>query len=373
MAPPGTVATESVPFVDLSPTYNGLKTGMLADIAELIDSGSFTNGPHVAEFENAFAAYCGTEYCVGVASGLDALRLSLIAARLEPGDEVIVPALTFAATFEAVTQAGGVPVPVDIAETDYCLDPGAVEAAIGPRTRFLLPVHLYGQMADTRALKGVARRHGLEILEDACQAHGATREGFRAGTCGFAGAFSFYPSKNLGAMGDAGAVTTDDAAIAHEIRVLREHGQEQKYDHRREGWTARLDTIQALVLLHKLPMLDTWNTQRRAAASLYLDALAGVGDITPPAIPPGSDPVWHLFVIQTSNPTDLADHLVAHGIQTGRHYQVAPADSEAYGGYRLRDCDVATRVASHCLSLPLFPGMTDAQLEATADAVSEFF
>jgi dTDP-4-amino-4,6-dideoxygalactose transaminase len=297
----------------------------------------------------------------------------LIARGLEPGDEVIVPGLTFVATFEAVTQAGGVPVAVDITETDYCLDPAAVEAAIGPRTRFLLPVHLYGQMADMGALERVARRHGLQILEDACQAHGAARAGFGAGACGFAGAFSFYPSKNLGAIGDAGAITTDDAAIAHEVRVLREHGQEHKYAHRREGWTAQLDTIQALVLLHKLPMLDAWNAQRRAAASFYIDALTDVGDITPPPVPAGSDPVWHLFVIRTSNPTDLADHLLTRGIQTGRHYPVPPPHSEAYPGSGCGDLEVAKRLASHCLSLPLFPGMTDAQLKITVESVIDFF
>jgi dTDP-4-amino-4,6-dideoxygalactose transaminase len=373
MAARGTVATESVPLVDLGPSHAGLKAAVLAEIADLIDSGSFTNGPHVAEFENAFAAYCGTEYCVGVASGLDALRLSLIAARLEPGDEVIVPALTFAATFEAVTQAGGVPVPVDIAETDYCLDPASVEAAIGPRTRFLLPVHLYGQMADIGALARIARRHDLKILEDACQAHGAARAGVRAGASGFAGAFSFYPSKNLGALGDAGAVTTDDAALAHELRVLREHGQDRKYDHRREGWTARLDTIQALVLVHKLPMLDAWNAQRRTAAAFYLDALTDVGDITSPPVPAGSDPVWHLFVIRTANPSELADHLFARRVQTGQHYRVPPPQSEAYAAHGFDDCEVATRVARHCLSLPIFPGITEPQLEATVESVIDFF
>jgi dTDP-3-amino-3,4,6-trideoxy-alpha-D-glucose transaminase len=368
-----TVSTESVPFADLSPTCDGLKAAILAGIAELIDSGSFTNGPHVPEFENAFAAYCRTEYCVGVASGLDALRLALIAAGLESGDEVIVPALTFVATFEAVTQAGGVPVPVDISEADYCINPAAAEAAIGPRTRFLLPVHLYGQMADMRALERVARRQGLHILEDACQAHGAERAGFRAGAGGFAGAFSFYPSKNLGAMGDAGAITTDDAVIAREIRVLREHGQQSKYEHRREGWTSRLDTIQALVLLHKLRMLDEWNAQRRAAAAFYLDGLTDAGDITPPPIPAESDPVWHLFVIRTSSPTELAEHLLERGIQTGRHYQVPAAISEAYAGYGFGGFEVAERVARECLSLPLFPGMTEAQLELAVEAVIDFF
>jgi dTDP-4-amino-4,6-dideoxygalactose transaminase len=228
-------------------------------------------------------------------------------------------------------------------------------------------------MADMAALEAVARRHGLEILEDACQAHGATRAGFRVGTCGVAGAFSFYPSKNLGAMGDAGAVTTNDAATAHEIRVLREHGQEHKYNHRREGWTARLDTIQALVLLHKLTQLDAWNAQRRAVAALYLDALSDVGDITPPPVPAGSNPVWHLFVIRTSCPTELAEHLLARDIQTGRHYQVPPPLSEAYADYGFANFEMAERVARECLSLPLFPGMTEAQLELTVESVIDFF
>ncbi len=367
-----TVSTApAVPFLDLRPSHEALKAAILADISDLIDAGTFTNGPQVREFEDAFAAYCGTEHCVGVASGLDALRLALIAAGLEPGDEVIVPALTFVATFEAVTQAGGIPVLVDVSETDYCLDPAAVEAAIGPRTRFLLPVHLYGQLANMRALEEVAHRHGLRILEDACQAHGAERGGFRAGAAGFAGAFSFYPAKNLGAMGDAGAVTTNDGSIARQIRVLREHGQERKYDHRHEGWTSRLDTIQALVLLHKLPLLDEWNDSRRAAAAFYLNALTNIGDLQLPQVAAESEPVWHLFVIRTARPNALADHLAQRGIRSGRHYPKPPHCSNAYA-HLAGDFPVAEAVASQCLSLPLFSGITEAQVEAVVQAVADF-
>src|SRR6266508_5353883 len=237
-----------VPFLDLGPLHQELKEGVLAAIGELIDSGEFTNGGQVAEFETAFARFCGVRHCVGVSSGLDALRLGLLAAGTEAGDEVLVPAHTFVATLEAVTQAGGVPVLVDVGETDYAIDVAAAEAAVGPRTRFLLPVHLYGQLADMGGLTELAERAGLRIVEDACQAHGARRDGRAAGASGLAGAFSFYPAKNLGAMGDAGALVTSDEDLAGVARALREHGQRSKYEHEREGYTARLDTIQAIVL-----------------------------------------------------------------------------------------------------------------------------
>src|SRR5919199_1754235 len=267
MAEGATSTGVRVPFLDLAPSHEPIKASILEAIDELIDSNAFTNGPQVEEFEEAWATYCGTRYCVGVASGLDALRLALLAAGIERGDEVIVPALTFAATFEAVTQAGGVPVPVDASERDWELDVNAVEAAITPRTRFVMPVHLYGQMVDMAALAVVAERHDLTIIEDACQAHGATRDGIRAGTTGRATAFSFYPGKNLGAMGDAGALVTDDEELGSKMHALREHGQTAKYRHEYDGYPARLDTIQALVLLKKLPLLDERNESRRAAAA----------------------------------------------------------------------------------------------------------
>src|SRR5262245_15355522 len=314
----------SVPFLNLRPMHDGIAEALLADIAELIDSSAFTNGPAVAEFEAAFAEYCGIGHCVGLASGLDALRLGLIGAGLEPGDRVVVPAQTFMATFEAVTQAGGIPVPVDISAADYAIDPTRVEAVLDERTRFVMPVHLYGQVADMSALMQLASRHDLRVIEDAAQAHGARRDGRLAGTSGLAGAFSFYPGKNLGAMGDAGALVTNAGELAAKVRALREHGQTAKYQHAYEGWTARLDTIQALVLARKLPLLDGWNAQRRTIAASYTDALAGTGDIVTPAVPQGSEPVWHLYVIRTASRDRLAEHLRTHGIGTGIHYPEPP-------------------------------------------------
>ena len=258
-----------VPFIDLGPSHAPIKSDLLEGIGMLIDAGVFTNGPQVAAFEQAFASFTGVHHCVGVASGLDALRFALLATEIDPGDEVIVPANTFPATVEAITQARGVPLLVDASESDYNIDPAAVAAAVSSRTRILLPVHLYGQLANMPAVRRVADRYGLVVIEDACQAHGAVRNGISPGTHTAAAAFSFYPAKNLGAMGDAGAIVTNSADVAEVVRTLREHGQRAKYEHEREGWTARLDTIQAIVLLHKLPLMDAWTGQRRAAAAWY--------------------------------------------------------------------------------------------------------
>jgi dTDP-4-amino-4,6-dideoxygalactose transaminase len=364
-----------VPFLDLAPAHAGIKDSVLAEIADLIDSGDFTNGPQVAEFERAFAAFCDRSECVGVASGLDALRLGLLGAGLEPGEEVVVPANTFVATAEAVTQAGGRPVLVDASEVDYNLDVEATAAAITPRTRFLLPVHLYGQLADLHALGELARRRQIDVLEDACQAHGAERDGFRAGAAGTAAAFSFYPSKNLGAMGDAGALVTDSAELATSVRALREHGQRAKYRHEWPGWTSRLDTIQALVLLHKLPHLEAANDERRAAAAYYLDRLAGVGDLRLPPTAPESTPVWYLFVVRTAHPDELGRFLSDRGIRTGRHYPEPIHLTGAFAslGYAPGAFPVAERLAREGLSLPLFPGIAEQQLDAVVMGVSDYF
>ena len=275
----------AVPFLDLAPSQRPLKEDLLEEIGRLLDTGAFTNGHSVAAFEQAFAEYCGVAECVGVASGLDALRLALIAGGLEPGAEVVVPAATFVATLEAVTQAGAIPVVADVSEDDYGLDPAAAAAAVGERTAAVMPVHLYGQLADMAALRELAADKNVALVEDACQAHGAERAGLRAGAAGSAAAFSFYPGKNLGAAGDAGALVTSDPELATAVRALREHGQTAKYVHAREGWTARLDSIQALVLGHKLPLLDGWNEQRRLAARRYGEALVGVGDLRLPPVP----------------------------------------------------------------------------------------
>jgi dTDP-3-amino-3,4,6-trideoxy-alpha-D-glucose transaminase len=364
-----------VPFVDLGPSCRPLNEAILADIAELLESTRFHYGPQVAEFEERFASYCGAAHCVGMSSGLDALRLALLAAGIEPGDEVIVPANTFIATFAAVHQAGGIPVPVDASETDYNLDPALVAQAVTDRTRFVVPVHLYGQMADMRALSQVADRLGLVLIEDACQAHGAERGGVRAGAGGRAAAFSFYPSKNLGAAGDAGAAVTSDDELAVRLRALRHHGEREKYRSEVEGYTARLDTIQAIILLHKLPHLDGWTDARRAAAAFYTDALAGVGDLRLPPIASGGNPVWHLYVARTAEPEALAGHLAARGIGSGRHYPEPPHLARAFAwlGKEKGDFPVAEAVAAEGLSLPLFPGISEEQLEAVAGAVAEYF
>jgi dTDP-4-amino-4,6-dideoxygalactose transaminase len=361
----------AVPFLDLRPSNEAVAEDVLRATADLIESGAFTNGPEVDAFERAFADWCGSAHCVGAASGLDALRLVLLAGGIQPGEEVVVPALTFVATLEAVTQAGGRPVLADVSESDYCLDPAAAAAATGARTRFLLPVHLYGQVADVAALE----RIGPPLVEDACQAHGAERAGRRAGAAGLAGAFSFYPAKNLGAFGDAGALVTGDAALADRARALREHGQTAKYVHAVEGWTARLDTIQAAVLLAKLPLLDAWNAKRREAARLYGEALAGVGDLLLPPVPAGSTPVWHLYVVRTADPDGLADFLRTRGIGTGRHYPDPVHLTAAYRhlGHARGTFPVAERLAEEVLSLPLFPGIAEAQIGAVAEAVAAWF
>jgi dTDP-4-amino-4,6-dideoxygalactose transaminase len=370
-----TLTDPTVPFLDLGPMHRPLADRILAGLAEVVDRGAFINGPQVSEFEQALAAYCGVTHCVGTASGLDALRLALMAAELEPGSEVIVPANTFVATLEAVTQARLVPVRVDVLEEDYGIDAGAVAAAVGKRTQAVMPVHLYGQMADLQALRDVAERAGILLFEDAAQALGATRDGSRAGAEGVASAFSFYPGKNLGAMGDAGALVTPDSALAEKARALREHGQTAKYFHEWEGYTARLDTFQAVVLLAKLPYLDAWNEDRREVASRYAAGLEGIGDLRMPPVPDGSSPAWHLYVIRTSEPERMAEYLRTRGIATGRHYPIPVHLTGAYArlGYDQGAFPISEALARECLSLPIYPGMSEAQVEAVIEAVHDYF
>jgi dTDP-4-amino-4,6-dideoxygalactose transaminase len=366
---------ERVPFLDLGTVHHTLREELLGDLAALIDSGAFTNGPQVGEFEEAFAASCRRGHCVGLASGLDALRLAMIGAGLEAGDEVIVPPNTFIATFEAVTQAGGTPVPADVTESDYNLDPAAVGAAITQRTRFVLPVHLYGQLADMRTLAAVAERAGIGILEDACQAHGASRDGVVSGDLSAAAAFSFYPSKNLGAFGDAGALVCDDEELAARVRGLREHGQRAKYRHDEPGYTSRLDTLQAAVLIRKLPFLDEWTAARRELAGWYSERLGRVGDLRLPPVAPGSEPAWYVYVVRTQDPEGLGAFLATRGIGTGRHYPEPVHLSAAYAclGHRAGSFPVAEQLCAECLSLPIYPGLTEAQLERVASAVEDYF
>jgi dTDP-4-amino-4,6-dideoxygalactose transaminase len=363
-----------VPFVDLGPSNIPLEDRILNRIRETMHRGDFTNGAAVSEFERRFAEYCGRAHCVGVASGLDALRLSLVASGLAAGAGVIVPAGTFAATFEAVLQAGGTPVVVDIADSDYNIDVGQAESAAADATH-ILPVHLYGQMADMRQLSLVAEGYGLEVIEDACQAHGARRDGVSPGGGARAAAFSFYPAKNLGAMGDAGALVTDDAELASRVATLRVHGETSKYHHEHVGYTARLDTIQAIVLLEKLPLLDEWNRQRHETARFYQQALSRIDDLRLPPVPEGSEPVWHLYVIRTPQPELLAAFLRDRGIQTGRHYPQPPHLAPAYRslGFAPGDFPIAEALAREGLSLPLYPGISEAQLELVSTAIHDYF
>jgi dTDP-4-amino-4,6-dideoxygalactose transaminase len=374
--PPNGRTRSAVPFMDLSYAHDGaFRLEYLAAVEALIRSGSFINGPAVRQFENAFAQYVGADFCIGVASGLDALRLALLAYGLEPGDQVIVPAHTFVATLEAVTQAGGIPVPVDIHHTDYTVDIRALQATISPRTRFVVPVHLYGQLADMRALTRLCAPTDIIVLEDACQAHGADRDGVRAGVGGHAAAFSFYPGKNLGALGDAGALVTTDATVAARVNALREHGQREKYRHDEPGYTSRLDTIQAIALLLKLPRLEAWNEQRRVIAASYAELLDGVGDLVLPGVPIGSNPVWHLFVIRTQHRRELHEFLLEHEIGVSRHYPQAVHLTKAYAGlgYRAGAFPIAEALAEQGLSLPMFPGMTAADVEKVAGCIRRYF
>jgi dTDP-4-amino-4,6-dideoxygalactose transaminase len=274
-----------------------------------------------------------------------------------------------------VSLARGGPSLADAGEDDYNLDVEAAGAAIASATRFLLPVHLYGQMADMRRLRALAHDHGLVVLEDACQAHGAERDGLRAGRAGDAAAFSFYPGKNLGAMGDAGALVTGYAHVAQTVRKLREHGQRRKYVHDLEGYTARLDALQARVLSHKLALLDSWNAQRARVAEAYDEGLRGVGDLALPPVPAGSRPVWHLYPVRTAAPEALAAFLGGRGVATGRHYPQPVHLSGAYRhlGHARGAFPVTEALAAHLLSLPIFPGMTEAQIAAVVQAVRDYF
>jgi dTDP-3-amino-3,4,6-trideoxy-alpha-D-glucose transaminase len=363
-----------IPLVDLEPATLAVRDAILDDLAQVMQQGSFVNGPAVSAFERVYAQACARGECVGVASGLDALRLILAALDIGAGDEVVVPAMTFVATFEAVAQVGATPVPVDVRD-DGGLDAGALAAAITPSTRACIPVHLYGHVADMAAIEEVARAHGIGVVEDACQAHGARRDGRPAGDWSVASAFSFYPSKNLGAMGDAGAVVTDDEPLAERVRALRQHGETSRYSSAFPGYTARLDSFQAVVLSRKLPFLDEWNDARRRAAATYSRLLEGVGDLVLPATAPGSEPSWHLYAVRTADPASLATFLDEHGIGTGHHYPEPPHLSAAFGslGYGVGAFPIAEAIARETISLPLYPGLSEAHIERVAATVEAYF
>jgi dTDP-4-amino-4,6-dideoxygalactose transaminase len=361
----------SVPFLDLRAQHDPLRGEIISAIQEVIDSNAFAGGPFVARFEAEFATFCHTRHAIGLGSGTEALWLALLAAGVHAGDEVITVPATFMATAEAITYCGATPVFVDIDEDTYTMDPALIERAITPRTKAIIPVHLYGQMADMDPIMEIARRHNLFVIEDACQAHGADYKGRAAGSIGHAGCFSFYPGKNLGAIGEAGAVVTNDAALAKTIATLRDHGQHTKYQHSLIGWNARMDGIQGAVLSLKLRTLAKANAARLAHARRYGQVLAGCDAITLPRVLGYGVPVFHLYVVRVKGRDDVAQELARRGIASGIHYPTPVHLQSAYQslGLRAGSFPVAERCAKEILSLPMFPELTDEQITLVAQTL----
>jgi dTDP-4-amino-4,6-dideoxygalactose transaminase len=359
-----------IPLVELAGQYRMLRDEILPAMDGVMSQAQFILGDEVTRFEEEFAAFCGARHCVGVASGLDALMLALRAVGVGPGDEVITAANTFIASALAITHAGATPVLVDVRNDDFNLDPQAVERAITPRTKAILPVHLYGQPARMDEIMDIARRHGLRVVEDACQAHGARYGAARAGAIGDAGCFSFYPGKNLGGYGDGGAVVTNDPQVAERLRLDRNYGSRVKYVHESDGYNSRLDTLQAAVLRIKLRRLEEWNERRRTLAALYRELLADA-DVLLPAEMRGVEHVWHLFVIRHPERDRLLADLHARGIGAGVHYPIPIHQQAPYAGVRTvpEGAPLSTLLAGQILSLPLYPEMTEAQVAEVAHAV----
>lgn len=359
-----------IPFLDLKAPYLELKQELDEAIARVVSSGWFIGGSEVDQFEADYAQYCGATHAVGVANGLDALHLALRAMDVGPGDEVIVPTNTYIATWLAVSQCGATPVPVEPDARTFNLAPALIEAAITPRTKVILPVHLYGQAADMDAILAIARKHGLRVLEDGAQAHGARYKGQRLGAHGDAVAWSFYPGKNLGAMGDGGAVTTNDAQLADRIRVLRNYGSRVKYVNEVQGYNSRLDPLQAAILRVKLSHLDEWNTRRSAIAALYQQGLAGCG-LTLPHVTDWAESVWHLYVVQHPQRDALHQALTETGVGTLIHYPIPPHLQQAYAsaGYGQGQFPIAEQMAKQLLSLPMGPSMSESDAQQVIEAV----
>lgn len=360
-----------IPLVDLKRQYADLKLEIDAAIADVLGGMNLFLGPNLRAFEKEFAGYLGTNECVGVGDGTAALYLALRACGIEAGDEVITVSHTFFATVEAIAQAGAKPVFVDVDPETLTMSVDGLERAITPRTRAIIPVHLYGRMADMPAIMALARRHGLSVIEDACQAHGASLDGRMAGTIGDIGCFSFYYSKNLGAYGEAGCMVTNNADIARRARALRDHGSSQRYHHQALGVNSRLDEVQAAVLRVKLPRLDAWNEARRQHAARYNRALAWL-PFQLPSIP-GPDHVFHLYVIQTSNRDELKEYLARHGISTGIHYPVPSHRQQACTAFETEPLPVTEAVVDEILSLPMFPELRDEEIDYVAAVVTQFF
>lgn len=351
--------TQTIPFFDLKASHGVMYEELKTALINALDSGQYILGPEVEAFEQAFASYCGSVHCVGVGNGLDALKIALKTLKIGPQDEVIVPAHTFIATWLAVSELGATIVPVDVDAISYNIDPKLVEAAITPKTKAIIAVHLYGQCADMDALQEIATKHRLFLIEDAAQAQGALYKGRKAGSLSDIACFSFYPGKNLGALGDAGALLTQDEQLARQARLLRSYGSEKKYEHLIAGGNSRLDSLQAAVLSVKLCYLDTHNAQRRELAGLYLEQLAGSGLILP-QVSPGNESVWHQFVIQTNGRKSLMEKLKDRGVETLIHYPKAIYEQGAYQelGFNKNDFPISQSLSEKVLSLPMGPHLS---------------
>lgn len=360
-----------VPFFDIGPTHAAIAAELDAAWRQVLDGRQFILGERVAAFEANFAAYCTAGHGIGVANGLDALTLILEGLGIGAGDEVIVPAHTFIATWLGATRTGAKPVPVDCLGGTGNIDPALVPAAITGRTKALIAVHLYGVPAEMAPLQALAAQYGFHLIEDAAQAHGASYRGAKTGSLGIAAGFSFYPTKNLGALGDGGAVVTSDAALARRIRLLRNYGSEKKYEHQIAGCNSRLDELQAAILSVKLRRLDEWTADRRRIAARYLQGLSHLPGLELPAVTEGAEPVWHLFPVRHAARDRLAEALTAAGIQTMVHYPVPPHLQPAYAalGYRVGQFPVAESIARTTLSLPIWPGLADMQIDHVCDVI----
>lgn len=364
-----------IPFYDLAIGHAEIRGAVDAAMAAVLDSSYYIMGPQLEAFEAEFANFCGARHCIGVSDGLAALTLGLRALGVGTGDEVIVPSHTFVATWLAVSATGAIPVGVEPDPDSFNIDPARIEAAITARTRCIIPVHLYGRPADMDKINGIAARHGLAVLEDSAQAHGATLNGRPVGGLGTMAAFSFYPTKNLGALGDGGAVVTNDDELAHRLRMLRNYGSTIKYHHEILGTNSRLDELQAAILRIKLQRLPHWNAQRQALADRYDRLLADIPSVIRPQITPGMTSVWHLYVVRVPEGRDrLAAYLRAQGIQTLVHYPCAPHRQPAYASLDIPEgtFPLAEAMADDVLSLPFWPQMPEAMTDAVAQAIADW-
>lgn len=364
-----------IPFVDLTRQHLPILNSLTESFETAVKASSFIMGEGVSSFENAFASFCGAKSCVGVGNGTDALFIVLKALGVGGGDEVITAPNSFIATTEAITATGARPVFVDVDPVSFNIDATKIEAALTDKTKAIIPVHLYGQPADMVPIMDIAARHGLKVVEDAAQAHGAKYDGKKTGSLGDAAAFSFYPGKNLGCLGDGGAVVTNDREMAERVAMLRNHGRKGKYLHEVEGVNSRLDTIQSIFLEKKLEFLDIWNSQRREAAQSYNELLSGIDDIILPCEMVATHHVYHLYVIRTKRRDALMTHLKDYGIVTGIHYPVPLHLQPAYEwmGHERGDFPEAEKAAGEILSLPIFPGINREEQKYVAKQLREFF